>query len=82
MGVFSFSNLLYTSDAPKLRFYYLLRLFHTLPIRSLRLAAPLRPRSEPLISQCFIRKLRDTPLSLWQCVSSLRYSPTITNRIP
>jgi hypothetical protein len=79
MGVFSFSDLLYTSDALELRFYYLILLFHTL---SLRLAAPLRPRSEPLISQCFIMKLRDTPLSLWQCVSSLRYSPTITNCIP
>jgi hypothetical protein len=40
MGVFSFYDLLYTRDAPKLRFYYLLLLFHTLSIRSLRVAAP------------------------------------------
>ena len=56
MGVFSFSDLLYTSDAPKLRFYYLLPLFHTLSIRSIRLAALLRTRSEPLISLCFVIK--------------------------
>lgn len=43
MGVFSFSDLLYTSDAPKLRLYYLILLFDTLSIRSLRFAAPLRP---------------------------------------